>query len=142
MPRRVYPLTTMELGDSFLAPISKLESLTHILSFFHRRKYPLDRFVIVRYIQSFRCWKIEGVCGGIAVTFYVEPNVPIPIVEMPSSMFPLRRMAVGDSFALRGEERLHLKKLFESCSRYKRFGRGEWTVRKIDAQTHRCWRVA
>lgn len=53
--------------------------------------------------------------------------------------YPFGKMEVGDSFALPSKESNRVS--MSATQYFKRHG-ARFTVRKVDSETHRCWRVS
>lgn len=76
--------------------------------------------------------------------FKIEKGIPFPPVSIDTNrsvLYPFTEMAVGDSFAVNGGKEMQARLASAIAVHKKRYGR-QFTIRRIDPNTFRVWRVA
>lgn len=75
--------------------------------------------------------------------FVIEKNIPIPEVRGAGRrpICPFGEMGVGDSFAVRGDRKRQMRISSAAVDYGKRHG-SKFSVRRMDAETFRVWRIA
>lgn len=71
----------------------------------------------------------------------VESGIPIPQAGRGrGGKYPFKKLAIGDSFAMSGDEVAHKRLRCAAALHAKRFGI-RLTVRKTGPSEYRCWRI-
>lgn len=74
------------------------------------------------------------------MSYEIEKNVPVDLsIVRDNSRFPLLELEVGDSFLVAIEEK---RALSSACVRvHRKYPTRKYIIRKINANSVRCWRM-
>jgi hypothetical protein len=73
------------------------------------------------------------------MTFTIEKAIPLTGRQGRDAVYPLKDMAVGDSFLVTGSAEILTNLRYAACAFGKKHSR-KYSVRKVEGG-HRCWRV-
>ena len=110
-----YPYLLMNIGDSFFIPNMKSTSMSCQLNSFSKN-HPGYAFVTHKATKNgvigLRVWRVESNVEetecfiydkSITYEYEVEHNIPIPEGRIVSTIYPYRKMKVGEIFLIRNK---------------------------------------